>query len=67
MAEPKCPDCGASGLDHIVAADSSDRSKDGKPWFNVAYCEACGHVYGVFAKHVCGPRSGPQLVVKERG
>lgn len=67
MAEPKCPECGVTGIDQIVAADSSERSRDGKAWFNVAYCKACGHVYGIFAKHIFGGRSGPQLVVKERG
>ena len=66
MAEPKCPDCGIAGVNHLVAADSSEKSRDGKPWFNIVYCDACGHVYGVFAKHVFGPRGGPQLVVRER-
>lgn len=67
MAEPKCPACGIEGIKHIVASDSAEKSRDGKAWFNVAYCDSCGHVYGVFAKHVFGPKGGPQLVVQGRG
>lgn len=66
MAEPKCPECGVVGIEHLVTSDSSEKSRDGKPWFNIVYCDSCGHVYGVFAKHVFGPRGGPQLVVRER-
>jgi uncharacterized Zn finger protein len=67
MAQPKCPDCSVEGAQHIVASDSEEKSRDGKPWFNVAYCDNCGHVYGVFTKHIFGPRGGPQLVVHGRG
>ncbi len=67
MAEPRCPSCDARGIRHIVAADSEARSRDGKPWFDVIHCDACGHVYGVIAKHVFGPGGGPQLVLRERG
>ncbi len=67
MAQPKCPDCGVVGVKHLVATDSSEKSRDGKAWFNIVHCGRCGHVYGVFAKHVFGPRGGPQLVVRERG
>ncbi len=52
MAEPKCPKCGAEGIDKIVSQDSVEKSEAGDERFNVAYCCACGHVYGVFAKHV---------------
>ena len=52
MADPKCPDCGAEGLDHIRSEDSSQHSQGGDAWFNIAFCDGCGHVYGVFAKHV---------------
>lgn len=65
MAEPKCPDCGAAGMDKIVSSPSRERSKRGAPWFFVAHCDDCGHVYGTFVKHVFG-RSGPQLVI-DRG
>ena len=52
MAEPKCPSCGTEGIDKIVSHDSEEASKGGDAWFNIVYCEKCGHVYGVFAKHV---------------
>jgi hypothetical protein len=55
------------GVSHLVTTDSQEKSRDGKAWFNIVYCDGCGHVYGVFAKHVFGPRGGPQLVVRERG
>ena len=67
MAEPKCPDCGVVGVSHLVTTDSQEKSRDGKALFNIVYCDGCGHVYGVFANHVFGPRGGPQLVVRERG
>jgi uncharacterized Zn finger protein len=53
--EPKCPDCGVIGIENIVSQDSEEESKAGDAWFNVAYCEKCGHVYGVFAKTVNSP------------
>jgi uncharacterized Zn finger protein len=66
MAEPRCPSCDVEGLEHIVSKNSLEKAQNGRPWFNVVHCDACGHVYGVFAKHVLGARSGPQLVVPER-
>jgi len=54
-------------MDKIVSRPSSETAKKGQPWFFVAQCADCGHVYGVFAKHTFGPPGGPQLVVKERG
>jgi len=50
--EPKCPSCKVVGLKHIVSEPSVQESKGGIPWFDVAYCAECGHVYGVFAKNV---------------
>ena len=67
MALPRCPSCETEGLEHIVTDDSQQKSRDGKPWFNVIYCDSCGHVYGVLAKHVFGKGGGPQLVVRDRG
>lgn len=52
MAKPKCPSCGVEGIEKIVYQDSKETSKGGDPWFNVVHCENCGHIYGVFAKHV---------------
>ncbi len=52
QAQPKCPSCGAQGIEKIVSQASTERSTMPAPWFFVAYCSDCGHVYGVFAKHV---------------
>lgn len=52
MADPKCPECGTQGMDHIESKPSAQESKGGDPWFEVVYCDTCGYVYGVFAKHV---------------
>jgi hypothetical protein len=52
MTEPKCPECSTGGKRHIVAEESDLASKDGDPWFEIVYCDQCGHVYGVFPKHV---------------
>ncbi|WP_100488291.1 transcriptional regulator [Sporolactobacillus pectinivorans] len=57
MAEPKCPECGIVGMDHIVSEKSIQSSPIGDPWFNVAFCDQCGHIYGVFAKTVNHPSS----------
>jgi uncharacterized Zn finger protein len=65
MAEPKCPDCGATGVDKIVSTPSKESSRTNTAWFYVSHCDECGHVYGVFTKHVFG-NSGPQLIV-DRG
>ncbi len=52
MAEPVCPSCSVTGMEHIVCRESEAQSKGGDPWFDVVHCDSCGHVYGVFAKHV---------------
>ncbi|MDX1480248.1 MAG: hypothetical protein R3315_01150 [Woeseiaceae bacterium] len=49
-------------MDKIVSKPSRETSRENTPWFFVAFCDDCGHVYGVFTKHVFG-RSGPQLIV----
>lgn len=54
--QPKCPSCSVRGIEHITQADSAIESRGGDPWFNVVYCDACGHVYGVFNKVSYGPR-----------
>ena len=63
MADPKCPDCGESGIEQIVSSPSKELSKERRPWFYVAHCDNCGHVYGIFTKHIFG-KSGPQLIVE---
>ena len=65
MAEPKCPDCGESGIDKVVSTPSKEQSREKTPWYYIAHCDNCGHVYGIFTKHVFG-RSGPQLIVEGR-
>ncbi|MDH5344193.1 MAG: transcriptional regulator [Gammaproteobacteria bacterium] len=65
MAEPKCPDCGAAGTDNIVSTPSKELSRERRPWFYIAHCGECGHVYGIFTKHIFG-KSGPQLIVEGR-
>ena len=50
--EPKCPDCGVSGVEHFASRESLQRSRTRDPWFFVVYCNKCGHVYNVVVKHV---------------
>jgi uncharacterized Zn finger protein len=52
MADPKCPSCGVVGLRNVVATSSQQKNKVGEPWFEIAHCKECGHVYGVFPKRV---------------
>jgi len=61
MAQPKCPDCGAVGMDQIVSEESKQQSRGGDAWFDVVYCEHCGHIYGVFAKHVSSHVAPPPI------
>jgi len=65
MADPKCPDCGKSGIENIVSTPSKEQSRERRAWFYVAHCDNCGHVFGIFTKHVYG-KSGPQLIVEGR-
>ena len=61
MAEPTCPNCHIAGIDNIVSRDSKEKSKTKQPWFVVIYCEGCGHVYNVLAKHVFSVPVTPKL------
>ena len=49
--EPRCPQCSAAGVDHIVSRKGGSGSSRGKQFilspFNVIFCKQCGHVYGV--------------------
>ena len=65
MADPKCPDCGETGIESVVSTPSKEQSRERRPWFYVAHCDNCGHVYGIFTKHIFG-KSGPQLIVEGR-
>ncbi|MFD2617839.1 transcriptional regulator [Terrilactibacillus laevilacticus] len=55
MIEIKCPHCEVVGKEHIVSTESVEKSKNGDPWFHIAYCDKCGHVYGTFTKTVKRP------------
>lgn len=50
-AEPKCPQCAVTGVDHIVSRKGGTSPTRGKQFilspFNVIFCAECGHVYGV--------------------
>ena len=63
MAEPTCPKCDASGMEHIVSKESAERSRTKQPWFLVVYCNNCGHVYDVVAKHVFAQPVTPKFVL----
>ena len=49
--EPKCPSCSVVGTDRIVSRKGGSSAARGKQFvlspFNVIFCSACGHVYGV--------------------
>ncbi len=49
--EPKCPSCSVVGTDHIISRKAGSSSARGKQFilapFNIVFCSACGHVYGV--------------------
>lgn len=63
MADPKCPECSAAGMAHIVSKESSERSKTRQPWFLVVHCDQCGHIYGVLAKHTFSQPIPPKLTL----
>ena len=52
--EPKCPQCSAVGIDQIVSRKGGAGASKGKQFvlspFNIIFCGACGHVYGVTAQ-----------------
>ena len=49
--EPKCPQCSAVGIDQIASRKGGAGASKGKQFvlspFNIIFCGACGHVYGV--------------------
>lgn len=65
MAQPKCPECGIQGVQHIVSRESVERSRNRQPWFLVVHCDGCGHVYNVIAKHVFSQTVPPRLVLPD--
>ena len=49
--EPKCPSCAVVGVERIVSRKAGSNTARGKQFilapFNIIFCSACGHVYGV--------------------
>jgi DnaJ-class molecular chaperone len=49
--QPKCPSCSVVGTDQIISRKAGASSARGKQFilapFNIVFCSACGHVYGV--------------------
>ena len=49
--EPKCPQCSTVGIDQIMSRKGGAGASKGKQFvlspFNIVFCGACGHVYGV--------------------
>ena len=50
-AEPKCPSCAMVGGEHVVSRRGGGSKSRGKQFvlapFNIVFCDACGHIYGV--------------------
>ena len=65
MADPKCPACSVEGMKHIVSKESEEKSRTRQPWFLVVHCDACGHVYGVLAKHTFNQQVTPKLTLPD--
>jgi len=63
VAEPRCPACSITGMEHIVSRESHEKSRTREPWFVVVHCSGCGHVYGVIAKHVFSHSTPPRFVL----
>jgi hypothetical protein len=47
MAEPKCPSCAVEGSGNIVSSFGNP-----KKYLEIAHCDKCGHIYGVFRTQV---------------
>ena len=63
MTEPRCPDCNIEGIENIVSKESVERSRTRQPWYLVVYCNNCGHVYDIIAKHVFSQPLTPRLTL----
>jgi len=57
--EPKCPDCAAVGAKHVINTETTDESRSGDSSFNIAYCDQCGRIHGVFASTPKLPMQSP--------
>ena len=61
-SRPKCSKCNVEGTQYISCEDSTEQSKGGDAWFNVAFCNQCGHIHGIFVKVILSPSiSLPQM------
>ena len=64
-AEPTCPSCSVAGIQHFASKESMERSRSRDPWFIVVYCDNCGHVYDVVAKHVFTQSATARLFMRD--
>ena len=64
-AEPTCPSCNIAGIQHFASKESMERSRSRDPWFVVVYCDNCGHVYDVMAKHVFTQSATARLFMRD--
>lgn len=56
---PRCPKCEIEGIEYISSEQSTEQSKAGDAWFNVAYCNHCGYIHGIFNKIANPPSMAP--------
>jgi hypothetical protein len=52
-----------AGVEHLASKDSVERSRTKDPWFIVVYCDNCGYVYDVVAKHTFTQPTTPRFVI----
>jgi DnaJ-class molecular chaperone len=49
--QPRCPSCAVVGTEHIMSRKGGSGAGRGKRFisapYNIVFCDACGHVYGV--------------------
>ena len=50
IPKPKCPQCAAQGVEHIVRQEVV-RSNQADPFY-VIFCASCGHIYGMIAQEI---------------
>jgi hypothetical protein len=49
-SKPKCPQCGIEGIEYMSSENSTEQSRLGDAWFDVVFCNQCGHIHGIFNK-----------------
>lgn len=49
--QPRCPSCSVVGTEHVISRKGGAGAARGKRFisapYNIVFCDACGHVYGV--------------------